>query len=985
VFQTNQDKRSLRSALLLGAASAAVAGLSVPASAQETTETVVVTGSRIPQAGLYSTSPVTAVGQQEFKYQGATNVESLLRQLPAAVSSATADNSTANNGSGGEENVDLRGLGSNRTLVLVDGKRLVPADAFESVDLSIIPPTMVDHIEVLTGGASAIYGADAVAGVVNVILRKNFEGMEVDGSFTATGQGGGGTKDVNAILGFNSANGKGNITIYGDYTDRDALFQSQRALGKFALHDGFFESCRPGVPLFFGGFCRSGSSLIQEGLDFNTGLMFTPDRTAVPYDGRTYNFAPLNYYQTPDTRYTFGAEGHYEVDKMLDFYTRLTFADHVVTTQLAPTPILSPFLINYGNPLISAQEKQALFVNNDSGACDPALAGGGVTGPTGPNGTFLPGDTCQLFLGRRLVGNGNRVTNFEYAAYQIVIGARGDLAPGWSYDISAQYGHTLNTQRLSGDASAARFQQGLLVNPDGTCQDPSGGCVPIDIFATDSITADQKNFFTLAMAALQRTEEWDTVGSVTGDLGTWGLRSPWAKDGVSVVGGGEYRQEKSRFMPDDNLQTGNLLGFGAEPAVEGEYNVAEGFGELRIPLVEDVPFVKALTVHGAYRYSSYNIEGSTNTYSYDAQWAPTEDFLIRASYQRAVRAPNVGELFSPQTVSQNPGTDPCSDLGATLGYTATQALCEATGVPAANYNTSRLECPSGQCTAVVGGNPNLRPELSDSRSIGVVLTPTFFDGFTATVDYYNIKVTGAVGPLGGSIAAVLQGCYDPAINVSQSPDFAFCQLVHRDSAGRIFSNSLTGGNVLLTNINTALIKTKGVDWEVNYQRDLADWGMPGVGSFSVNWVGTWLDSFQQQGDPTQPVYDCKGLFGDICGAPDPEWKHNLRLTWYSPDNDISISGRWRHLSSVEFDEVKINGFFDPISQTIPSFDYFDLSGTWQVHPGLELRAGIDNIFQKDPPPIDQGLAAANIDSGNTFPGTYDVLGRTFFVGATAKF
>src|SRR6201995_417745 len=387
--------RSLRSSLMLGAASVAAAAFTAPAVAQDqqSVETVVCTGSRIPQTGLYSTSPVTAIGQQEFKLQGSTNVETLLRNLPATV--ADGDNQTANNGSGGEETIDLRDLGNTRTLVLVDGKRLVPADVLQNVDLSIIPAAMVDHVEVLTGGSSAVYGADAVAGVINLILRKDFQGMEGAGQYNATRYGDGQTSDVNLIMGMNSADGKGNVTIYGGYTNRDPVLQANRKISAFALHDGYKESCHGGpagtpgsTAVFFGGFCHAGSGFIAEGIDGNTSLMFTPSRTAVPYDGRTYNFAPLNYFQTPDKRYTMGAEGHYEVSKSLDIYTRLTFANHSATTQLAPTPISAPLNVNFGNPLLSAQEKAALFTNNTTGACDPAIAGAGVTGPTGPGGTL---------------------------------------------------------------------------------------------------------------------------------------------------------------------------------------------------------------------------------------------------------------------------------------------------------------------------------------------------------------------------------------------------------------------------------------------------------------------------------------------------------------------------------------------------------------------------------------------------------------------
>jgi len=990
MLKTIARERNLRSSLLLGAASVAVIA-AAPAMAQDqSVETVVVTGSRIPQTGLYSTSPVTAIGQQEFKLQGATNVETLLRNLPATA--GDGDNQTSNNGSGGQETVDLRDLGPIRTLVLVDGKRLVASNTAGTVDVSVIPAAMVDHVEVLTGGSSAVYGADAVAGVINLILRKDFQGMEIDGQYQATRYGDGQTSDINLLMGMNSADGKGNVTIYGGYTNRDAVLQGNRTISKFALHDGYFETCAGGpaghpgsTAIFFGGFCHSGSSLIAEGRDLNTSTMFTPSRTAVPYDGRKFNFAPFNYFQTPDTRYTMGAEGHYEVNKSLDIYTRLTFAAHDATTQLAPTPIVSGFNVNFGNPLISAQEKAVLFTNNTSGACDPAE--NAVSGPTGPGGTFTADDTCQLFLGRRLVGNGDRRSTFNYDAYQMVIGAKGDLGSGWSYDVSAQYGNVLRTIYRTGDVDATRFQQGLLVNPNGTCEDPSGGCVPIDIFVTNGFSHTQQQFFTLNQASISTTSQWDMVGSVTGDLGADGIKSPWAKDGVGVAFGSEYRREASNFQPDDNVNAGTGLGFGGSPAVHGSYNVKEVFAEMNVPLVEGVPFFQNLSLDGAYRYSSYNIEGVTNTYKYGAQWNPSDDVMFRGSFQRAVRAPNINELFQPSAIGQLAANDPCA-----AGGTASAALCEATGVPAANYHSNGLVCPSGQCTEAAGGNPNLKPEVADTRSVGVVLTPTFLDGFTATVDYYDIKIAGFVGAIGGSVPNVLAGCYSTVFNPTQSAANAFCQAIHRDSAGRIFGSTLAGGHVDQFLSNAANVQTKGVDFEVNYQRDLDDmgWGT-GLGSFAINNVTSYLQSFKQQVASTAPVQECKGTFGDVCtvngtgGSPLPVWKANTRFTWYSPGSDISVSLLWRHLSGVVFDEVKLNGFFDPISGKLPSVDYFDLAGTWNITSAFELRAGINNLFEKAPPLVDQGLANAGVDSGNTFPGTYDVMGRTFFVGGSLKF
>ncbi|MGN6517356.1 MAG: TonB-dependent receptor domain-containing protein [Rhizomicrobium sp.] len=953
--------------------------LAAPAMAQDqSVETVVVTGSRIPQTGLYSTSPVTSLGQQDIKLTGSTNMETALRSLPAVV--ADTDNQFTNNGSGGLSLVDLRGLGNVRTLVLVDGKRLMPSDQAQEVDISVIPPDLVDHVEVLTGGASAIYGSDAVAGVVNFILRKNFEGAEVDAQYGQTNDNDGQTTDVTGILGFNSANGKGNITIYGNYQNRQPIFQGNRSYSEFALASPFFEG--PGAcastPTFFGGFCHSGSSSSAEG-------RFNPHNPAFPnsyFPGTTnvlnqcgaagfpncpvYNFNPVNYFQTPQVRYSFGATGHYEVSKALDFYTRLTFSDSEVRAQLAPTPIISTFSTNFANPFLSNQQRAILF------ACYPGCA---------------PDDTATFGYRRRLVENGNRDQTWDHAMYQMVIGAKGDLGGGWSYDVSAQYGKTLNSQHLTGDAKFNNFQQGLLVGGTAAkpvCLDPSGGCAPINIFQQNAISPAAVAFFTLPMDELTNTQQWDVQGSLVGDLGQWGIVSPWAKSPVAFDVGGEYRQQYSDLAPDDNLGTGNDLGFGQTAPVHGGYNVKEVFTEMRIPLIENMPFAELLQADGAYRYSSYSTAGSSSTYKYSAEWQPVDDIRFRGSVERAVRAPNISELFGAQNDSANAGLDPC---GTASGVATTAALCAATGVPGNRIFTSGLNCPSGQCEARTGSNPNLKPEVADTKSLGFVFTPTFIDGFNATVDYYDIKVDGFISAI--PLATVLSECYSTALNPTQDPNNQFCQLVHRNANGEIFGEPVPpGGYVLTLESNIATFRVKGYDFEANYNAEFADWGMdPSWGGIALNFKGSLMTTSDFQSAPTSSVLKCAGLYGDLCpnSAPDAKWRHQLRLTWFDSANDVSVSLLWRHISGTTFDEVKLNGLVDPLDAHIPAFDWFDLSGTWAINDHVSLRGGIINLFDKRPPVIDGTIGTANVDSGNTFPGTYDPVGRTYFAGATVKF
>ena len=1007
VYQIN-SKPSLRSALLLGAASAAALTLSAPAMAQDQSggEVVVVTGSRIPQQGLYSTSPVSAVGQQEFKLQGTTSVGQTLRSLPSTVEDG--DSNTVDNGSSGIATIDLRNLGAKRTLILVDGKRLVPADASGEVDTNQIPSQMVDHVEVLTGGASAEYGSDAVSGVVNIILRHDFQGMEVDGQYSLSDHGDAGITDTSAIMGFNSGDGKGNVTIYGEYNHRTAVPESDRDYGVHALATTNFTGCAASAPAtHFGGFCFSGSGTVAQGrvrsaakggTDPVTGLpmgpggecgaggcstIFTPSGQLTEYRGETFNFAPFQYYQTEGTRYAFGASGHYDVNSHLNFYTRLTFSDNQSTSQLGPSPLSSNFNINCGNPLMSPQEREVIFGSTTTAGTIAAQCA--TAGDT-------PATERLLALSLRLVAVGPRVTDEDHTAYQMVFGFRGDLAWGWTYDVSAQYGHTNQGQHLDNDASRSRFQSDLLVNPDGTCV--TAGCVPINFFSSGGITTAQADNIRLDMTALAHTDQWDIQAYTEGDFGQIGLKSPWAKDPLAAVVGVEYRQEAAAFEPDDNLATNNLVGFEAEAPTHGRYDVQEGFSELRIPVVEGMPFFQLLQFDTQYRYSSYNRSGGVSTYKFAGEWSPTDDFRLRASLERAVRAPNISELFSPAGgQSANPGFDPCSANPGSV--TTTALLCEQTGVPAGSVFNVALNCPTNQCQAEVGGNPFLKPEVSFTRSAGIVLTPTFFDGFTATVDYYNILIDGFIAST--PIESILTSCYSTAVNVTQNPLAPACSFIHRDALGSITSNT---GFVVSAEGNVSRDQVKGWDFEANYQTDLGNVGWNGAGSVGINFIGTLVSkNLFVEADGTE--LKCNGLYGLNCGEPENKWKSNLRVTWYSPSDDISVSLRWRHLSSVTNDlqaqsgrnPAKPCGFnfcyvlnaSQTPSPTIPAFDYFDLSGTWSVTDGIELRAGMSNIFDKKPPLIDNNSAPASDINGNTFPNTYDALGRIIFVGGTVKF
>ena len=1042
MYQTKIDSRSLRRTVLLGAASVAAISLAAPASAQSNSqgsvETVIVTGSRIPQQGLYSSSPVTAIGRDEMKFEGTTNVDNLVASLPSATADYNAV-SSAFSGALGTASVDLRALGSSRTLVLIDGKRLMPGDPILPVaDLNEIPASLVDHVEVLTGGASAIYGSDAVAGVVNFVMRKDFEGIEFDGQYgtnNAPNDGsthgqklsdlqaaigtppapknwwGGATTDLNMLIGANSADGKGNVTAWLGYRNVQPVIGSQRDFANCTLGTDFVSALN----------CQGSSNLnrwisfdnLVNGLSRNTWDLFQNGTGAagtgnfIRYHGLTtekFNFGAPAYIQQPSTRYTGGFDAHYKISKMVDVYANFMFADNQSKTIVSPTAVflgsgpanfpgtLSPgyVQVNCANPLMTAQENQMLC----------GLLPGDAQGANGRwdgAGNVTPGSSL-LQIGRRNVEAGGRVYETSHTAYRMVLGAKGDLGDGWSYDLFGQYGISLYNFETTNDWSKQRVEFALNVDPaTGQCfaavQNIDPSCVPLDIFnGIGSITPAMQNYVSLRGFETGYTEEQVAGGSITGDLGQWGVQSPWAKSPVAVALGTEWRAEYLRFNVDTSLATGDSYGNGGKilEVPRSGFSVTEGFGEVRIPVVQGQPYFEDLTLNAGYRYSSYSSVGAVTSYKYGLEWQPIDDVRVRAGFSRATRAPNVLEAFTPNNVVLFSGQDPCATSTAGECATVTNAGTGLSGL---------LACPATQCNHLTGGNQSLKPETSDTKTIGLVFTPTFLDGFTATIDYYDIKVADYIGIYGAQ--SVLSGCYSPTADAAAIA--LYCPLVHRAGSGAIYG----AGYVADLNHNLPFLRTKGTDFEANYHTDLADWGLSGAGELAMGFIGTWTHEWSQSPSPvSSPAsYDCAGLYGVTCGSPYPRWKHKLRVTWATPW-DVQLSLAWRYISSVNLDANTQNpllggsaatvcpngqtiyGAGDCVDQTIRAYNYFDLSGNWAVREGVELRAGINNIFAVNPPIVDQGsLGASPIPYGaaNTFPGTYDSLGRTLFIGATIKY
>jgi iron complex outermembrane recepter protein len=923
-------------------------------SGSEPLDPVVVTGSRVRSPDQVSISPISAVTLDDVKLTGAIDIEQALRDIPQAFPGR--GNTTDNNGNG-DTSANLRNLGPQRTLVLVDGKRFVADDQKNQVDLDVIPPGMIERIDVVTGGASAVYGADAIAGVVNIVLRKNFNGLKIDGQYGAYGKPGGQTEDASLLAGSDFAEGRGNLTAYAGFTNREPVLMQDRSWA-------FPTLVSNGTNLV-----PKQSNVLPAGRDLISGLMFDNNGQLVPYDGSYFDRRFGEYIITPQRRFNLGFNGHYDVAPWMSLYFFGTFVQNNVDRSTPIEGITDQVSVNYGNPLLSAQERSILFAPGPHQSTDLA-----------------PIDLQKAFPS---VGNDRELDT--YNTYEFRMGLTGPIATHVTYDVSVQYGETDWLQVLTGDISPARFQQGLLVNPNGSCFDPSNGCVPIDIFtaASGAITAKQVNFFQLTQSSHTVTNQVLATGSVSGDLGGLGIESPLAGAPMTVALGSEYRRESVSYMPDDNLATGNNITYGAIPPEAGAYHVAEAFTEARLPLVQNHPWAKALELEVGYRYSDYNLAGKTGTYKYGGLWQPIDDVRFRGAFEHAVRAPSLDELFAPPQPNGGGSVDPCfSNNGAPP--TASRALCLATGVPAAAYGSAALQCPGGSCEVLNGGNPALAVEKSNSVTFGVALTPRFVPGFETSIDYYRIDLRGAIAQFGSDPDLIIGNCYGTGAgqNPSQSPNNIYCQHVLRSPAGDIFSGGHNGsvGYVAMLNENTGQLSVSGVDLALRYHSSFQDLNISALpGSISVASQISKINSFLSQTDITSPISQCVGTFGQTCGQPIPRWRSNTRATW-SPNEDLSLTVRWRFVDRVTLDADVLSGTItDPPDHKIPAISYFDLSANWRIQKKISLRASVLDLLDRQPPNISSNVATPSIFGfANTFPGTYD-LGRTFFVGATVDF
>ncbi len=997
-------------------------------------EEVVVTGSRIPvPANISSTSPTTVVSSQEIQLQGHTDITDVINALPQNIINTNNDfgnTSSPLTSTGGFSTVDLRALGPQRTLVLVNGRRLGVGDPSTSnqaaaPDIDQIPTPLLERVDVVTGGASATYGSDAIAGVVNFILKKDFQGIQIDGQygfdqhnqhsdyvqnllshdspntgFTAvtppTGSIRDGYKhDISMIMGTNVADGAGNVTGYFVYHHQQPVSASARDFSACQLYStAQFTGVGPFAGLDCFGSSNSNRFTPEDpaAAGFKTrysvvGNQFLPWPQSGSSPPAVYDFNQFEYLQRQNQRYQAGFLTHIDLNDHVKPYMEFSWMDDKSTAVVAPSGLFiagNPFtpdgneLINCSNPLLSAQQRALI--------CTPAQ----IAGDTAVPGS--PGNSADVQIGRRNIEGGGRESIYEHQNFRLVAGTTGEVASGWTYDLYGSYYYTTTFQANYNYLDYSKANSALQATTDSTGKTvciAGGQCVPWNVFQAGGVTPAQRTYLdTPGTAQGNNTETIEHI-DLTGDLSQYGLKFPLAKDGIGVNVGAEHRSDSVTFNPDGAELSGDLAGFsGALVPIDASYSIKEAFAEFRVPILHDVPAAYDLTMDTGYRYSNYNTTGTTNTYKFEVQYAPIQDARLRFSFDRAVRAPNLIELYLAPSYGQENvfGTDPCAGVP-----TLSPVQCQRTGVTAAQYgngiNANNItQCVSGQCGQVIQGNSQLKPEVAKTWSLGLSITPVEWPGFNASIDYYHIELDDQINQY--PFAVIFNGCA-----LQNNP--LYCSQIVRTPQGSLTGATVAGGGYFLqTDYNLGVSIVSGIDLQLNYRYSLPN----GWGALTTALNGAYLQHQTTTPYRGSGTYDCAGLFGSTCnnGSVNPHWRHNLRLTWDTPWN-LLLSANWRFIGPTSFDNNSTNPLlqgneeasagtastYDAFNARIASYSYLDLTASWHALSNLEIRAGVTNVLDKDPPIVPSGDITANSGPANSYP-AYDYLGRQIFVAFTAK-
>lgn len=954
MFTNSKLAKSVKLACLFSAAS--LVGVAGNAAAQEENAEVVekiqVTGSRFQRTDMETASPVQITSDVEIKLSGFTRIEDLLNSLPQIEAGQT---SFLSNGASGTASLDLRGLGPSRTLVLVNGRRLQPGGVYsQSPDINQIPAALVKRVEVLTGGGSTVYGADAVAGVVNFVMDTEFEGLQmtvgtgayqhdndndyIQGKMDARGfeypEGNSGLDgssfNFDFTIGGAFDGGRGHAVAYATYRKDNELRQEARDYSSCALNTAGSACGGSGtgdVPNFYMGTIDTDPETGEEFYnfnDFNDYWTLNSSGFEIPSSGNVYNFAPINHFLRPDERFSIGAFVNYEINDHFNPYLETTMMRDVTKAQIAESGTFfnEAYEIAYDSPLLSDNQRAQL------------------TSELG----VVSGEKFVTYIGKRNVEGGPRASNLEHNSLRIVLGTKGEINDNWYYDTSFQYGTTASSAAYINDFFGPRIA--TAVDSEACAAD--GDCIPYEVFTLNGVTPESAGALTGVGILNGETRQTVLTGYVTGDLD---FTLPSADAPLAIVLGAEYRKEEFERLSDEVFERGLLLGQGGPTAsIAGSYDVKEIFSELSVPVLENLTFEAGL------RYSDYNTSGGETTYKLAADYDVVENYKLRASYNRAVRAPNVAELFAPQSLGLWSGVDPCSGANPTL----TAAQCANTGVTASQYGNITAS-PAAQYNAVFGGNPDLQVEVADTYTLGLVGQPT--EDLNFSIDYWNIEMEDVIGAVGAELTVQQCGTTGSA---------QYCDNVSRSAQGSLWIGQT--GFVQATDINLAGRQWEGIDLSVNHSYEIGD------GKITTKLIGSYMMTKEYDAIPGDETakYDCAGQVNTNCFA-QPDWRHTATVT-YSSDSFWSVSAKWRYFGGVDYAKDGADKLLAK-EGGIGSQSYLDLKGSFEINDYTGVLVGVNNLLDKEPPLVGGSLS----ENANTVAGFYDTLGRYLHASVTFKF
>jgi outer membrane receptor protein involved in Fe transport len=1014
----------------------AVYAQSEPADESDDAESIVVTGSRISRPNIESGAPITTVEGEEFFETGRISVGDVLNELPQLRSTFSQQNSTRFLGTRGLNLLDLRGLGTQRTLVLVNGRRHVAGDVLSnavSPDVNTFPTDLIESVDILTGSGSTVYGSDAIAGAVNFKLKQDYEGLQLRGQTGISKYGDAGAQYISLLAGTNFGDGRGNIAFNVEYAHQEDFYASGRKelrqangfvivdsdpAGADSTPDRLFLKDIRSTTISLGGMiniaagntCGTGTSNGTTAANYNCTYLFQRDGTLVPQTGQRVGLTPngsflggngyrgregqLVVLQPDQKRFSVNLLGHFEVSPAF-----VPFFEAKYVRTIAQGSQSGPFFsqgATLGDPGTNLGNREQIRLDNPYLS---AQARAVIVAARTANGQTST-DATRFSLRRNWLDFGIRDEKITRETYRGVFGVRGDFNDDWNFEVSVNYGQHKEKNKIISNVNIQRYLLAI-----DTVRDPATGqivcrskidpaarvsyitgslvtagddprlaadiaaCQPLNPFGEGSVTQAVRDYVTVDSRATGKITQFVANAFVAGDLSQL-FELPGGPIGFSL--GGEYRRETLRYDLDDLTQAGYAF-YNAIPSFTSpSFVVKEAFGEIRVPILKDTPFFQELTVTGSGRIADYKgATGTVYTYGGEVAWRPIEDLRFRASYTRAIRAPNLTELYSAAGQNFAPAPlDPCSARNIGQGSANRKANCAAAGIPT-TYDfvyTQSLE-------TVSGGNPLLREEKSDNYTLGGVFTPSFVPGLSLSVDYYNITVNNVISSIDAQ--TILNKCYDGAQGNS------FCDLFQRNGAGAgprgEVPFQVLEATLLESSANYAKLKVRGVDTALDYRHDFG-WG-------DANLRVVWTHVLQNDAflDPDDASFADQALYE--VGDPKDRLTANASLkvgkttfgyqlryigrqVFGEAENTISVQGR----DPVNADYAEFKGY--------PAVFYHDVRLDYEVNDKFNLYFGVDNLLNRFPPFGSTAVGAGFDNVGVT--GIFDNRGRYMYAGIVAK-